>query len=209
MRSSPDRPASEGELRTRTRRTEFLNLPNLLTLSRILLIPFFVAMMIRGKTFEAFLIIVAAGVTDVLDGWAARTTHHRTDTGAFLDPAADKLMMTTCFIVLTLPRLSIPNAIPLWLTAVVVGRDMVIALGALALLGLKKIRTVSSTILGKSSTVCQVITIWLVVLFNYLKRAPAAMKGIYLLTLAITCLSGIQYVFIGIRSLKKGVNGKG
>ncbi len=203
MSPDPDGPILEESLPARSPKALALNLPNLLTLSRIILIPFFVAMIIQRKAFVALLIVIAAGVTDVLDGFAARATHQRTEAGAFLDPAADKLLMTACFIMLTLPKLSAPNAIPFWLTVVVIGRDVVIASGALTLLALKRIRRMSVTILGKSSTVCQVVTVWAVVFFNYLQRAPAVMRWLYLVTLGFTCLSGIQYALIGIKSLKR------
>ncbi len=202
MRPMPDQPAANESARIRNQGSGFFNVPNVLTCLRVLLIPFFVAMMVQRKAFEALLIILVAGATDVLDGLAARATRQKTRVGAFLDPAADKLMMTACFIVLALPKLSTPNCIPLWLTVVVIGRDVVIALGTLVLIWLKRVRRVSPTILGKTSTVCQVGTVWAVVLFNYLQLAPGLMNWAYYLTLVVTGLSGIQYVFIGVRSLK-------
>jgi cardiolipin synthase len=209
MRPVPDEPVLEESLPSRSRRVPLLNLPKLLTHGRIILVPFFAAMIVQGKAFEALLIIVAAGVTDVLDGWAARATRQKTKAGSFLDPAADKLLMMTSFILLTLPKLGKPNVIPLWLTVVVIGRDVIIACGALALIALRKLGRVRATILGKSSTVCQVLTVWAVVLFNYLRRTPTVMPWLYFLTLMFTSLSGIQYVLIGIRSLKNKASGKG
>ncbi len=202
MRPMTDQPAANVSARIRNQGSGFFNVPNVLTCLRVLLIPFFVAMVVRRKPFEALLIILVAGATDVLDGLAARATRRQTKVGAFLDPAADKLMMTACFIVLALPKLNTPNYIPLWLTVTVIGRDLVIALGTLVLIWLKRVRRVSPTILGKTSTVCQVGTVWAVVLCNYLQIASGLMNWVYYLTLAVTGLSGIQYVFIGVRSLK-------
>jgi len=202
MRPMPGQPARNESARIRNQGSKFFNVPNVLTSLRVLLIPFFVAMMVQKKAFEALLIILVAGATDVLDGLAARATRQKTRVGAFLDPAADKLLMTACFIVLALPKLSTPNCIPLWLTVVVIGRDVAIALGTLVLIWLKRVRRLGPTILGKISTVCQVGTVWAVVLFNYLQRAPGLMNWAYYLTLVVTGLSGIQYVFIGVRSLK-------
>lgn len=178
-----------------------VNIPNILTFSRIVLIPFFVMMMVQKKALGAFLIILAAGMTDVLDGLAARVWHQKTSLGTLFDPAADKLMITTCFILLSLPKLSQPNGIPLWLTVVVIGRDVVIALGTLVILLAKRLSKIGPTLSGKISTICQVLTVWAVVFLNYRQTTPAALEWLYYLTLAATCLSGIQYVFIGFRML--------
>ncbi len=151
----------------------FFNIPNILTLSRIVLIPFFVMMMVQKKTCL----------------------------GTLFDPAADKLMITTCFILLSLPKLSHPNCIPFWLTVVVIGRDVVIALGTLVVLLAKRLSKIGPTLSGKISTICQVLTVWTVVFLNYRQTSPAALEWLYYLTLAATCLSGIQYVFIGFRML--------
>ena len=94
MRPMPDQPAANESTRIRNQGSGFFNVPNVLTCLRVLLIPFFVAMMVQRKAFEALLIILVAGATDVLDGLAARATRQKTRAGAFLDPAADKLMMS-------------------------------------------------------------------------------------------------------------------
>ena len=173
--------------------------PNILTFSRIILIPFFVMMMVQKKALGAFLIILAAGVTDVLDGFTARIWHQKTRLGTLFDPAADKLLITTCFILLTLPKLSVPNCFPLWLTVVVIGRDVVIALGSLVVFLTKRASEIGPTLLGKISTICQIVAVWAVVYFNYRQKSPAALSWLYYLTLVATCLSGIQYFLKGLR----------
>ena len=93
-----------------------LTLANQLTLLRLLLIPAFVLCVVYGRFGWALVIFVVAGATDALDGLIARRANQRTSLGAWLDPAADKLLLVTTFIVLTLPNLGLPNRVPLWLT---------------------------------------------------------------------------------------------
>lgn len=173
------------------------NLPNLISLLRIGLIPIFILMVLKRKAFLALLIFLLAGVTDLLDGFFARLFNKKTKFGAFLDPAADKLLMTASYIVLSIPSLNSPNLIPLWLTATVIGRDLIIVLGALVLYRMKGHTTFLPTLLGKTSTVCQVCTLLLVLLFNYLQISPLYLKWVFFLTLTFTFLSWINYVIIG------------
>jgi cardiolipin synthase len=100
---------------------------NQLTLVRVLLIPAFVILVVYQHFGWALVAFVTAGVTDALDGLIARRTGHST-IGAWLDPAADKLLLVTTFIVLTLPGLELMNRIPVWLTVLVISRDVVIVL---------------------------------------------------------------------------------
>ena len=171
----------------------FFNLPNLITLARIALIPPFLVMIVSGRVFESFLIFLVAGCTDVLDGQLARLLRQKTKIGTILDPTADKLLMTSAYITLTLPALTTFNTLPIWLTATVVGRDALIGIGYFVISRVRGIKTVSPTILGKTSTVFQIGTVLLVLLFNYLQLSPAFLIWLYFLTLTFTLLSGIHY----------------
>src|SRR5207344_3252208 len=93
--------------------------PNLLTIGRICLAPFLVAAILEGRFAVGFWMFVAAGVTDALDGTLARILQQRTVLGQYLDPVADKLLLSTLFLVLTHM-----NHIPVWVTALVFGRDL-------------------------------------------------------------------------------------
>jgi len=176
------------------RKNIILNLPNILSLTRILLVPVFAGLMILRKTPEAFAVFLLAGFTDILDGFSARVLHLKTKLGALLDPAADKLLMTASFILLTIPGLSSPNVIPIWLTTVVIGRDLLIASGALILFKVRGQKTFPPSIPGKASTVCQMAVISLVLFFNLIKFRPPHLCWLYFLTLAITVLSLAPYV---------------
>lgn len=176
-----------------------LNLPNILSLLRILLIPVFLALMIRGKVMEASAVFLFAGFTDVLDGFAARLLHQKTKIGALLDPAGDKLLMTSAFIVLTIPSLNSPHIIPLWLTIAVISRDLFIVSSAFALYKLRGQKTFLPSLWGKSSTVCQFIVLILVLFFNSFQISFPYLRLLYFLTLALTLLSGVHYSYIGFR----------
>jgi cardiolipin synthase len=179
----------------------FFTLPNFLTLSRIILVPILLLMILKQKTLEALLILFVAGVTDLLDGFFARLWQQKTRIGALLDPLADKLLMTTCFIALSFPSLSSPNLIPLWLTATVLSRDALIIVGALVVYLATHQSKFPPSILGRTSAFCQVGTILLVLFFNYLQSSTSFINWVYYLTFAFTFLSGIHYIFIGFGML--------
>lgn len=179
--------------------TALLTTPNILTILRILLVPVFLALMLEQKTFHALAVFLVAGATDVLDGFAARIWHQKTKIGAVLDPAADKLLLTTGFVLLTIPSLSSPHVISLWLTSVVVGRDIVIVIGALILFKLIGQKTFHPSLLGKISTFCQVLVVLLVLLFNAFEVTSISLIWAYYVTLIATVLSGIHYGSIGLR----------
>jgi len=103
-----------------------LTLANQLTILRIMLIPAFVLLVVYGYLGWALVTFLAAGTTDALDGLIARRTGQRTALGAWLDPMADKLLLVTTFVVLTLPAVPLTNHVPLWLTVFVISRDVVI-----------------------------------------------------------------------------------
>jgi cardiolipin synthase len=100
-----------------------MNLPNLLTLIRILLIPLFVILIINQSFSWALIVFALAGITDGIDGLIARITRQRTELGAYLDPIADKLLLAAGFI-----TLAIIEMLPSWLAVIVIARDMIILL---------------------------------------------------------------------------------
>lgn len=185
-----------------------LTLPNQLTLFRMVLIPFFVVSTLYGHVGWALLIFIIAGITDGLDGLVARRTGQRSALGAFLDPAADKLLMTAAFIVLSLPSMpSLPEfhleaRLPVWLTVLVISRDVLIVLMALLFnlaLGLKKF---PPTIPGKVATGVQIATVSIFLLLNTLAH-PEPWLEIVSITgcLMATVASGFHYAWYAARSL--------
>jgi cardiolipin synthase len=192
-----------GERATDTLRSDIFTIPNALSLFRILLVPIFLWSLLNHRSLEALIIFFIAGITDLLDGMAARIWHQRSKLGVVLDPAGDKLLMATSFVALTIPSLGRPNTIPLWLTATVILRDLLISGGALYGYLAWKQKTFFPTLLGKISTGCQVGMIFFVLLFNERRIAPWLMPWIYGITLFWTLASGVQYFIAALGILKE------
>ncbi len=200
-------PAAEiGEARAAApgRRSEIWLLPNLFSLARILLTPVFVVLMIQKRPWPAFLVFLAAGATDALDGFAARWLKLRSTLGLWLDPIGDKVLLTAAFVALTVPALAQPNTLPFWLTAICIGRDAAIALGSLIIIALRGKRTFRPVLLGKASTIVQVFLLYFVLYLNAVDRSPQSLGWVYALAALLAAASFMQYAFIGVRMLGEG-----
>jgi cardiolipin synthase len=183
-------------------KSTFLTLPNSLTLLRIILVPFFVSALLKHKQSAAFIIFLAAGLTDLLDGLIARIWHQKSVAGLWLDPVADKLLLFSSFFMLSLSEYAQPNVIPWRVFWVVLGKDLVIVIGALVLIILRKKSNFPPTYLGKTATVCQVLTILAVLFLNFLGKELSLLSWLYDLTILSTVLAGLQYIWVGITALK-------
>lgn len=164
------------------------HLPNAISVSRMLLVvP--VAFFIEARSFRlALLLALIAGVSDGVDGWLARRFNWRSRLGGVLDPAADKLMLVTCFVILT-----IGGQIPLALTVLVLGRDIVIAVGALAwqhVIGHFRARP---SWLSKACTVAQIGYVLLILVHESGWQAIPLVPWVWLVA-ALTLASGLDYV---------------
>ncbi|MBM3296061.1 MAG: hypothetical protein FJY83_00500 [Candidatus Aminicenantes bacterium] len=190
-----------------------LNVPNILSLGRIALVPVFVWSAVARRPLAAFLVFSAAALTDFLDGLAARLLRQKTKLGLFLDPAADKLLMTAAFVVCSFPAVSRPNAVPAALTAVVIGRDLAIVIGAWVLYRAAAVKSFPPSLWGKISTICQMVCLFLVLLCNALGLRPAGLlSAAFLLTLAATLVSAGHYFrtgfVLGLARSRRGGGGK-
>ena len=171
-----------------------LTVANQLTLLRVVLIPAFVILTLYGEFGWALTTFIVAGLTDLLDGVAARAAGQRTELGAWLDPAADKLLIVTTFIVLTLPNIGLVNRIPLWLTILIISRDVGIVL-TVAIVNLAiGPRTFKPSPLGKAATAIFIVVCVVVMLFNWLGYQSAWVDVAIWLSLIITLASGVDYV---------------
>src|SRR5574338_1335180 len=147
-----------------------LTAANQLTLLRMLLSPAFVIFLLYGYSGWALLTMVAAGVTDMLDGLIARRAGQKTTLGAWLDPMADKLLLVTMFVMLTLPNIGSANPLPLWFTVLVLSRDIaIVATVAVVNLAIGP-RTFRPSIYGKIATALFVVTGVTALYFNYLEQ---------------------------------------
>lgn len=170
-------------------------LANQLTLLRMLLIPAFVLLVVYGYFGSALLVFLTAGATDAFDGLVARRAGQKTTLGAWLDPAADKLLLVTTFVVLSLPNLGLVNRVPIWLTILVISRDVGIVLTVAIVSLAMGPRTFRPSLLGKGATAFFIVTCVVVMYFNYLGRESAIVDAFIWGSLAITLASGIDYVF--------------
>jgi len=168
---------------------------NQLTLLRMLLIPAFVILVVYGHLGWALAVFVTAGVTDALDGLIARWSGQKTSLGAWLDPMADKLLLVTTFVVLTIPSLNLSNPLPLWLTIMIISRDVVIvATVAIVNLAIGP-RTFRPSVWGKIATGTYICTAVAAMLFNYLGYHSAVVDLGVWVSLAITLVSAFHYIW--------------
>jgi cardiolipin synthase len=167
--------------------------PNLLTLLRICLAPFLIAAILENRFKVGFVLFVAAGLTDALDGLLARLLKQRTVLGQYLDPVADKLLLSTLFLVLLHEGL-----IPVRVTVLVFGRDVGILLVSAILYAAAGRREFKPSIFGKANTLAQVLAV-AVVLLHQLTQAPwvVALRAFALwATMIFTVVSGLHYAWI-------------
>lgn len=182
--------------------TELVTLANVVTASRMMLIPVFVTLIFYHRFTAALVIWIIAGLTDLLDGFLARRLHQSTSLGLILDPMADKLLLITAFVVLSMPYFEF-QPIPFWLTAVVISRDVFIVMGAFLMFMATGFRRFRPSPLGKLNTLVQLglITTFLVV--NMLGRYVHYLHPLYYVTLAMAIVSGIHYIFHAARLLSE------
>jgi len=171
-----------------------LTAANQLTLLRLLLVPVFALFILYGRPGWALITFAVAGATDALDGLIARRTGPTT-LGAWLDPMADKLLLTTMFVMLTLPGLGLVARIPLWLTVLVISRDIAIVLTVATFNLAVARRTFRPSPLGKVATATYVVTGVVTLYANYSAKALPLVDICVYLTLAITLISGFEYLY--------------
>lgn len=175
-----------------------ITLPNLLTLLRILAVPFFAIALWYGHALEALLIFVGAGLTDLLDGFIARRFNQGSELGAILDPAADKLLMTTAFVLMALPNMNLAVKIPMWVSILAVSRDVIVGLVALLAYDHLGRERLAPSLLGKVTTAVELMAISLGLLVNVLGVKPWMhwlLPNVFYLVALLVLLSGLHYFF--------------
>jgi cardiolipin synthase len=175
---------------------------NQITLLRMLLIPAFVVLVIYGELGWALIVFATAGVTDAVDGLIARRAGQKTSLGAWLDPMADKLLLVSTFVVLTIPGLGLTNRLPLWLTALVISRDVLIVVTvAIVNLAIGR-RTFRPSAFGKIATGTYIVTAVMAMLFNYRGYHSPIVDLFVYASLAITLVSGFHYIWHAARIIQ-------
>lgn len=184
----------------RTRRPKLtINIPNILTVLRILVTPLFVIFLIRDLHGHALLLFVFAGISDGLDGLIARMFNQRSDLGAILDPIADKLLLTAAYL-----SLGILKDIPGWLTVVVISRDVLIVTGIAVLTFCGVPFGIRPSLISKWTTVFQIFTVALTLLDLRFQGAALMWRMLCWATAGMTVLSGLHYTYIGLHTLQTG-----
>ncbi|MGD0299016.1 MAG: CDP-alcohol phosphatidyltransferase family protein [Bryobacteraceae bacterium] len=174
-----------------------LTAPNLLTLLRLMLAPFVAADILEGYYGRAIALAFFAGLTDVFDGLLARKMGESTATGAYLDPIADKILLSAIYV-----ALGVAHAIPWWMVAVVFGRDvLILGMAAYGIL-FTTIRKFPPSVWGKLSTFFQISAALMVMCAR--AGFPAPVKLAVWLMVAATVWSGIHYAWRGIMLLRSG-----
>ncbi len=177
-----------------------LTYANQLTILRMLFIPCFVILLIYGYPKAATILFLLAAVTDGLDGLIARKLQQKTVLGSFLDPMADKLLLTAAFIVLTIPSVPLILHIPTWLTILTISRDVIIAVSVLIIHLQTQHSNFPPSLLGKGTTAVQLLTVGVCMLANFeASLALALFPAVQYSTLAFTIASGLHYAYRSVR----------
>ena len=174
-----------------------MNIPNFLTLLRIVLVPVLVIFLIDKAFIKALILFTCLGLTDALDGFLARILNQQTVLGSYLDPIADKVLLTSCFL-----ALAILKVIPGWLAVVVISRDVIILLGISVLSIMNITFKVQPLFVSKVTTALQIVSVFLALFFKALPYPvidDAWLLLPYWLTALFTILSGYQYVVRGVK----------
>ncbi len=176
-----------------------MNLPNSLTILRIFLIPVFIGFLIYERYEYSLAVLLLAGLTDGLDGIIARVANQRTRLGAYLDPLADKLLLTSGFV-----TLSVLHLVPSWIAIVVVSRDMMLMTGTLLARLTESQLDISPTLLGKGTTLFQLSYLILVVVLTSRQMDLRLIQPLLYLMVCLTVMSGFHYLYRGFTHLSTG-----
>lgn len=175
-----------------------MNFPNVLSLTRILLIPVFVIFIMNKQFHWALLTFAVAGITDGLDGLIARLAHQRTELGAYLDPIADKLLLSAAYVTLAIVEL-----LPSWLAVIVVTRDVLILLGLLVMFLMNYRPKIQPTLISKTTTLFQISVVVLALVLEFHPSFRHLHTLVVYGTTALTVLSGSHYILLGARILNQ------
>jgi len=190
--------------------TSILTIPNLLTFMRMALIPAFASMIFYGHYKLGLAFFVIAGITDGIDGFLARRFGQESELGTIIDPIADKLLMTTAFVILSLPNV-MPQVrhlpVPFWVTVTVIGRDVLILMVAMAITMFTGFRGFKPSFWGKLSTLVQVLAVTLI-LFSAVSGYSFYLPTTYTITTLLAFVSGVHYVFQVAKLMKEEEAGK-
>ncbi len=178
-----------------------VNIPNILTVIRLLLTPLFVIFLLKHLYTSALIVFIIACISDSLDGVLARFLNQKTAFGAYLDPIADKVLLITAFV-----SLAIFKMIPGWLSVVVISRDVLITIG-ISIFTISNIKyQVKPSVVSKCSTVIQSLTITAALINLVLPVSSLILVVLYWIAAIFTIISGTHYLYIGLNLLQDVAN---
>lgn len=180
-----------------------MTLANQLTILRICLVPLLVILLVYGFYGWGLTVFVVAGITDALDGLVARIRHERTELGTLLDPLADKLLVTSSLIVLSLPSSHLAVRIPPWIAILSISRDAGILLAVLVFNLVTARRSFPPNLLGKVTTLVHLVTIVWVIGCNYVTVQSPVTDYLLAATVVFVVASGVQYLYVGQQILAR------
>lgn len=172
-----------------------LTIPNLLSMARMGLVPLFVVSVLDGRIDRALWVFALAGVSDALDGFIARVWRQQSALGLYLDPAADKLLLVSSYVVLAVPHLHSGYTIPAWIAALVVTRDIVIVVVAITLYLAAGVKRFPPSPVSKVNTGVQLLAVILVLFSAVLPGLEIVAASAVHLVAALTFGSGIDYIY--------------
>jgi cardiolipin synthase len=171
-----------------------LTLPNFVTLIRMAIVPFVVIAINEGDFVLALWIMIVAGLTDSFDGYLARKFDMQSVVGAYLDPIADKMLLTAAYISLSVPQ-GQSVVIPLWLAILALFRDFLIMFMALLMYVVEGIRSFPPSILGKLTTLMHVVTVAIVIAANIVVLPTWALNACFYTSFGLVLVSGFNYIY--------------
>ena len=185
-----------------------VTLPNLLTVLRMVLIPVFVSLLFYQRFLWALAVFLVAGATDGLDGLFARRFNQKSQLGTILDPIADKLLLVTSFVVLSLKQIGpepLPRhfPVPFWVTTAVLSRDLFILVGAAVINFVTGFRGFRPSWLGKLNTVIQIAAITMILVAANYPAISGYLPTVYTTVFAFAVFSGAHYIYFAARLLNE------
>ena len=172
---------------------------NQITILRMAFVPVFVALVVYNHLGGALAVFVLAGATDLLDGLIARRFRQKTHLGTLLDPIADKLLLTSSFILLSLDTLALTVRIPLWITITVIGRDVLLVVSVVIINLTLGPRLFAPSLIGKATTVLQLLTVLVVLVVNQLRVQIPFLEWLFYGAFLSTVVSGLHYLAKGMK----------
>jgi cardiolipin synthase len=175
---------------------------NQLTILRMVFIPIFVLLLAYGHLKTGLLVFALAGITDLFDGFLARKLQQRTALGSYLDPMADKLLIASAFVTLTIPSVPVALHMPLWLTITVFSRDLLIALAVLIIHLHTGHGKFPPSMLGKLTTTFQLLAVAIALAANLVDVMRPTFLPVAVATLLLTIASGMHYFYSSVKLME-------